>query len=709
MDRRAIGYFVHHQGRGHAERCAALVNALPEDRPVSVFCARPEVLPALRDGVEVVRLPSLFEPTGAEASGMDHVPLPETMHCAPLGWPGIRRATRQLAEWFDERDPALLVCDVSAEVAQLARLCSVPHVSVLQHGVRDDVGHRAAWTSAAGTLAPFDRALAQDDWPAEMLARTCFAGGLGVRTAMPSREAARERLGIGARERVFLVVAGGGGDGPASAPLGVGARTFPDVSWHTIGPVRDSWHATEPANLIHHGWVEDAADRIAAADLVIGSVGNTVCQQVLAAGRPWIAVPEWCYFDEQVCKARTLDAAGLARAEPHLPSHAGGWRRAVEEAFAGHEPIRQRASVREDADAHAADWLDGLCVSLWGERPRAPARAPLSVLTIARGREAHLRNLVLGLERQTCPPAELLIGVMQEEPYDDLPPTRFPIRQIPVLGGELPLAAARNAVARHAACDALAFLDVDCIPAPDLVADYAARVAPGTGLSMGEVRYLPEGVAGEGWTHEKLEREGVEHADRVVTLREAVEPCEDYRCFWSLNFAIHRDDFKRAGGFDERYRGYGGEDTDFGRTLVERGVAIGWMRGARVFHQFHAHCMPPVHHLESIVRNAELFADKWGHRTMDHWLHCFGLLGLVEDSPDGLRLVSPRPEVDTTAFAAMEGKPYASTARAMAVLEARAEARYRREHGEAPPSGWLDRKRFLHRPTSRESLAGAPA
>ena len=46
MSRRAIGYFVHHQGRGHAERCAALVDALPADRPVSVFCAKPEMLPA---------------------------------------------------------------------------------------------------------------------------------------------------------------------------------------------------------------------------------------------------------------------------------------------------------------------------------------------------------------------------------------------------------------------------------------------------------------------------------------------------------------------------------------------------------------------------------------------------------------------------------------------------------------------------------------
>ena len=522
--RRPIGYFVHHQGRGHAERCAAVVAALPADRPVTVFCAKPEVLPAFGDGVEVVRIPSLFEPSGAEASGMDRVPQPDTVHCAPLGWPGIRRAMRRLVEWFDERDPALIVCDVSAEIAQLARLCSVPHVAVLQHGVRDDPGHRAAYAGAAGILAPFDRALCPPDWPAELVGRTCFAGGLGVRTAVPSRESARERLGIGPDARVHLVVSGGGGEGFASAALGVGARALPDASWHTIGTVRGVWHATEPSNLVHHGWVENPLDHIAAADLVVSSTGNTVCQQVLAAGRPWMTVPEWCYFDEQRCKADALAALGVAHVEPYLPSHAAGWRSAVARAFDDHDAERQRALVDDAADRVAGDWLDALCVALWEEMPGraitrrreavpeavseaasdAPApNASASVLTIAHGRDAHLANLVRGLSLQDVPPAELVIGVMQEHPYENLPDVGFPVRQIPVPTGDdgLPLAAARNLVAREASGDLLLFLDVDCIPAPGYVADYVrhlTRLGSEAGLLMGEVRYLPDGAAAEG-------------------------------------------------------------------------------------------------------------------------------------------------------------------------------------------------------------------
>ena len=368
--RRPIGYFVHHQGRGHAERCAALVRALPPERPVTVFCAAPAALPALPDHVEVRAIPSLFERRGDEADGMDHVPTPDTLHCAPLGWPGITEAMATLAQWFATARPALIVCDVSAEVAQLARICAVPHVKVLQHGDRTDPGHRAAYDGAAGLLAPFDAALAQADW-ADLAARTCFAGGLGVSTRMASRAEARARLGLDPEEELILVVSGKGGDGMAGAPLGVGARSRPDARWVTIGEVRRDWHATEPANLEHRGWVAEAPDWIAAADLVVASTGNTTCQQILAAGRPWLAVPEWRYFDEQVFKARALDAAGVAVHLASLPASSHAWRDALSRARATHDPARQRAMILPDPAAHAARWLDGLASDLWScaDRP----------------------------------------------------------------------------------------------------------------------------------------------------------------------------------------------------------------------------------------------------------------------------------------------------------------------------------------------------
>jgi predicted glycosyltransferase len=362
---RPLGYFVHHQGRGHAERCAAILHALPSDRPATVFCARPDILPPLPPRVEVVAIPSLFERRGDEAPGLDHVTAPDNVHCAPLGWPAITEAMGVLADWFRRARPALIVSDVSAEVAQLARLFSVPHVKVLQHGDRGDPGHRAAYDGAAGLLAPFDAMLAQSDWTPAMRAKTCFAGGLGAVTDAPPRAEARAALGLPDEAEVVLAISGGGGTGFQAAPFGVAARAMPSTTWITIGQVARDWHATEPANLVHRGWVDDPLAHIAAADLVVSSTGNTTCQQILAVGRPWLAVPEWRYFDEQVRKAEALQAAGVATHLPALPASAGAWRAALATARADQDPARQRGMVRPDAGRHAATWLDDLATALW--------------------------------------------------------------------------------------------------------------------------------------------------------------------------------------------------------------------------------------------------------------------------------------------------------------------------------------------------------
>jgi len=373
--KQAFGYFVHHQGRGHAERCAAIAHALPADRPLVIFCARDDIFPALPPQVSITVIPSLFEPRGDEATAMDHIPTPATLHCAPLGWPGIRQAMATIAGWFDTTNPALMICDVSAEIAQLSRICSVPHVKILQHGDRGDPGHQAAYDGAAGLLAPFHLALAQLEWGADMRAKTCFAGGLGVDTRVVERELARQRVGVDAGEEMILVMAGGGGSGFGQAPLGVGARSRPGARWITIGPVERDWHATEPANIEHRGWVDNAADHIAAADLVIASTGNTTCQQILAAARPWLAIPEWRYFDEQHRKAQALGAAGVATTRPHLPSSAEAWQQALAETLVGHDAAAQCALIEDRPATKAADWLESLADQLWRVTAPVPVGA----------------------------------------------------------------------------------------------------------------------------------------------------------------------------------------------------------------------------------------------------------------------------------------------------------------------------------------------
>ncbi len=322
-----------------------------------------------------------------------------------------------------------------------------------------------------------------------------------------------------------------------------------------------------------------------------------------------------------------------------------------------------------------------------------------SVLTIAAGRAAHLRNVVRGLAAQTVPPRELVVGVMQDDPYDDLPETGFPIRQVHVrrADGQLPLAAARNAVAAAAAGEVLAFVDVDCIPAPEFVADVTRAVGLRGGLVMGEVMYLPEGAADDGPDWPLFERLAERHSDRGAPPRKPLARCDDYRCFWSLNFALTRADWDRSGGFDERYFGYGGEDTDYGRTLEARGIPIWWARGARVYHQYHAHCMPPIHHMRSVLRNTEVFRDKWGERTMGHWLHGFRLMGLIDEIDGELVVLREPNEADFALCRQKPERPYANTRRVLDILQAD-EAR-----------GLSNRERTAQVAAAEAALAGSSA
>jgi len=368
-----IGYFVHHQGRGHAERAAAIAAALPPDRPITFFTARADIFPALPAQARVVTIPSLFEAPATAPAAFATVRTPDTLHCAPLGWSTITRAVATIASWFETARPGLFVTDVSAELAQLARIASIPHVAVLQHGDRADVGHMAAYEGAVGILAPYHASLEQPGRPDWMTAKTHYAPGVGIDARTPDRAAARTALGLPLDVSIVLAVGGGGGSGTPATPLTLGARAEPDSLWISIGDVQQEWHATPPDNLRHMGWVSDPEQWIAAADRVVSSAGNTTVHMIAAAGRPWIVVPEWRYFDEQLWKARMLGAAGAAVVLDHWPSHVGAWRDAWAAAMVC-DLARQRTLVDPDAATAAAAWLDDL--ARW--RDTAPA-APMLV------------------------------------------------------------------------------------------------------------------------------------------------------------------------------------------------------------------------------------------------------------------------------------------------------------------------------------------
>jgi len=246
----------------------------------------------------------------------------------------------------------------------------------------------------------------------------------------------------------------------------------------------------------------------------------------------------------------------------------------------------------------------------------------ISVLSLVKGRGKALEYMILGLLRSTRIPDELVI-VLINEPEREVMKTPFPIRQIVLhTEMELPLAAARNLAARHATGSLLVFLDVDCIPAADLIDQYDTHQKESF-LINGEVRYLPKGAT-----------ELPDFMDHLETLSEP-DPVRSemdqlpHELFWSLNFACSAADYQKIGGFDEAYTGYGAEDTDF--AFKARTVNIGMLKiPAMAYHQHHDSYSPPLNHLKDIINNARVFHLKWSTWPMEGWLYMFSDMGLLQ-------------------------------------------------------------------------------
>jgi len=293
----------------------------------------------------------------------------------------------------------------------------------------------------------------------------------------------------------------------------------------------------------------------------------------------------------------------------------------------------------------------------------------ISVCTLAHGRDDHLRNLLAGLNVSKQKPGEVLIAVMQDTLYE-LPDVGFPVRQILLGSSGIPLAAARNRAAAEAAGEMLVFLDVDCIPHPDLIDDYIAACSAGPGIVMGEVAYLPASTDTASLDFAMFDEVGCKHSERAGPPETLIGKCGDYRQFWSLNFAMLATDFAAIGGFDEQFTGYGGEDTDFARQATSAGLDVWWARGAKAYHQYHPHHMPPVHHLDSVIANAHRFLDKWGEPTMQHWLRAFVLMGLAEKRNGRWVKLRDPGEHHLALTRQQENQPYASSSVVLKALEA---------------------------------------
>ena len=123
-------------------------------------------------------------------------------------------------------------------------------------------------------------------------------------------------------------------------------------------------------------------------------------------------------------------------------------------------------------------------------------------------------------------------------------------------------AANRNAGAKRARHEWIAFTDDDCVPAPTWLAAFDASTHDGGQVYEGKT------------TCEAGIHSPIDHSPVNLTGG----------CLWSCNMLIRRDTFERMGGFDEDFPYPHLEDSDLRERLVKAGCPYTFVEAAIVDH-----------------------------------------------------------------------------------------------------------------------------
>lgn len=262
----------------------------------------------------------------------------------------------------------------------------------------------------------------------------------------------------------------------------------------------------------------------------------------------------------------------------------------------------------------------------------------LTLVTLNYQRAAFLKNQIeaLGvLARSFAGSFEHVVINVETPEYgaEEVLPDNYQLRQFTRSLPEdkiLNIARARNFGAKQARSANLVFLDVDCLPEPGFLEHYATCFETQlSGVFQGHAWYLKKDVS--------LAKARQNRPRYTQYYRPGLDPrapfasavTNAYEVFSSIHFGCSQQTFWKVDGFDECYRGYGCEDTDFGQKLRAHKITLS-MNKAEVFHQYHKPSGAPFESVAEVVQNANYFQSKWGWLPAKSWFETFAEAGLVD-------------------------------------------------------------------------------
>lgn len=294
-----IAFYIHHHGAGHIMRCLAVADCM-HDCNITFFGSNLQPYRHLIPGsIKCIDLP--MDVVIDNDNYYTQTDNPEGLHYAPLHVRGQRERTAILTAFFRDNYPLLLVVDVSAEVAMLARLCGIPAIIVRQHGNRTDPPHTLAYKNAYGLLAPYPDSMQpqEEGWLSN---KTFFAGGLSRYSTHSFDESVNNNV---------VIIAGSGGTSINSGLITHIATACPGWQFTVLGLI-DISGVISPDNVEYKGQVNKPVKYINNCTIVIGNAGHNTVMEVAALYKRFIVIPEERPFEEQEVKAKILHDSKLA-------------------------------------------------------------------------------------------------------------------------------------------------------------------------------------------------------------------------------------------------------------------------------------------------------------------------------------------------------------------------------------------------------------
>jgi glycosyltransferase involved in cell wall biosynthesis len=233
----------------------------------------------------------------------------------------------------------------------------------------------------------------------------------------------------------------------------------------------------------------------------------------------------------------------------------------------------------------------------------------ISVIITSYNSSACLRLVLAALERQTDRAFEVIIaddGSNEQELASIrqiMASCHFPVQMVWQEDQGFRAAKARNRAVVQAVGDYLVFLDGDCIARPDFIAQHRALAEPGYWVPGNRI------LLSKNFTQGLFTADQAEFCDHLLywcyqRWRGACNRCLPLfrwprswgrkQCLtrWqgakTCNLGVWKQDFLGVNGFDERYQGWGYEDSDFVIRLIRSSI---YRKSGRfaipVFHCWH--------------------------------------------------------------------------------------------------------------------------